>query len=161
RTDGTSPIRQPPLAVTTPTLSSNGFDLAAAIATVTQIREESPDIDRAIDDAFPGATLATDVENGRVRLTLKLADMPRPLAAPELSDGTLSYLCLVAALSGYRLPGFIALNEPETSLHPDLTAPLARLIARAAERTTIWIVTHSNALADALEVDGGAQARIV
>ncbi len=61
--------------------------------------------------------------------------MPRPLAAAELSDGALAYLCLVAALASYRLPGFIALNEPETSLHPDLVGPLARLIGRASERT--------------------------
>ena len=35
---------------------------------------------------------------------------------------------LAGALLGYRLPAFIALNEPETSLHPDLLEPLARMI---------------------------------
>jgi predicted ATPase len=44
---------------------------------------------------------------------------------------------------GYRLPSLIALNEPEASLHPSLLPPLARLIAKAAQRTRIWIVTHS------------------
>jgi len=82
--------------------------------------------------------------------------MPRPLAAAELSDGTLAYLCLVAALASYRLPGFIALNEPETSLHPDLVGPLARLIGRASERAPVWVVTHAPALAEALEVEAGA-----
>jgi predicted ATPase len=42
------------------------------------------------------------------------------------------------------------LNEPETSLHPDLLAPLARLIGRAAERSQLVVVSHAPALVDAL-----------
>jgi predicted ATPase len=42
------------------------------------------------------------------------------------------------------------LNEPETSLHPDLLAPLARLIAGAASRTQIFVVTHAKPLAESL-----------
>ncbi len=61
----------------------------------------------------------------------------------------------------YRLPGFIALNEPETSLHPDLLAPLARLVAKAAERTQIWVVTHSQAFAAKLAEQGGITPLIV
>jgi len=67
--------------------------------------------------------------------------------ASELSDGTLRYLALAGALMAYRLPSFIALNEPETSLHQDLLDPLARLIVQASERTQLWLVTHSEALA--------------
>jgi len=87
--------------------------------------------------------------------------MPRPLAIHELSDGTMAYLCLVAALLSYRLPGFIALNEPETSLHADLIRPLARLIATASGQIRVWVVTHSRALADALEAEAGATPRTV
>ncbi len=32
----------------------------------------------------------------------------------------------MGALLGYRLPAFIALNEPEASLHPDLLVPARR-----------------------------------
>ncbi len=38
------------------------------------------------------------------------------------------------------------LNEPEVSLHPDLLAPLARLVAAASTRTQIILVSHSAAL---------------
>lgn len=55
-------------------------------------------------------------------------DPARVFEANELSDGTLRYLALCGALLGYRLPGLIALNEPEASLHPELLEPLARLI---------------------------------
>ena len=57
----------------------------------------------------------------------------RVFSAQELSDGTLRFLALTGALLAYRLPPFIALNEPETSLHPDLMEPLARLVVRGGQ----------------------------
>jgi predicted ATPase len=75
----------------------------------------------------------------------------RCLKAAELSDGTLRYLLLVAALLSPRPPALMVLNEPETSLHPDLLPALARLIARAAKRSQIIIVTHASALVSDLE----------
>lgn len=161
RTDAASPMRQESLAVTTPILGTDGVDLAAALATVMVVRQEAPEVAAAVADAFPGARLDTPLDNGSVRLRLHLPDMPRPLAAHEFSDGTLAYLGLVAALCSYRLPPFIALNEPEASLHEELLAPLARLIARAAEGTQIWVVTHSQALAAAIEAAAGIAPRRV
>eukprot|EP01041_Mallomonas_annulata_P035390 gene35390-biopygen27514 len=38
----------------------------------------------------------------------------------------------------------------ERSLHPDLLAPLARLVVTAARKTQVIIVTHAPALVDAL-----------
>jgi predicted ATPase len=78
----------------------------------------------------------------------------RVFAAAELSDGTLRYLALAGALLAYRLPAFVALNEPETSLHPELLPALGRLIARAASRTQVWVVTHSEILATAIAAHG-------
>ncbi len=94
-------------------------------------------------------------------MSLSFPDVPRPFSAHELAEGTLKDLCLLAALMGYRLPPLIALNEPEASLHPSLLAPLARLIARAAQRTRIWIVTHSEELANHLREETGRRARRV
>src|SRR5262245_50707549 len=84
--------------------------------------------------------------------------MPRAFGAHELSDGTLKYLCLLGVLMGYRLPSLIALNEPEASLHPSLLGPLARLVARSAQHTRIWIVTHCDFLAEALQKEISAHA---
>jgi len=85
-------------------------------------------------------------------------DYPKRIfEASELSDGTLRFLALAGALLAYRLPPFVALNEPEASLHPDLLAPLARMIVKAAERTQVWLVTHSERLADAILDEGGAK----
>lgn len=177
RVDRDAPARRPSLTVTTPTLASDGHDLAAALATVARISGDMTDIDDAIADAFPGARLDIVVESapsglfGRapdelqapetISLQWHLDDMPRPLGMHEVSDGTLSWLCLVAALAGYRLPGFIALNEPEANLHADLIAPLSRLIAHAAETAQIWVVTHSSALAEALKKESGVSPRTI
>ena len=161
RTDAGSPVRQPCLAVTTPTLSSDGHDLAAVLATLFVIREDTADLAEAIDDAFPGTRLSADDGGDRCHFGLKFPDMQRVFEAHELSDGTLKYLCLLGALMGYRLPSLIALNEPEASLHPSLLPPLARLIGQAAQNTRIWIVTHSDSFADAILEETGKRPRRV
>ena len=157
RTDAGSPIRQPCHAITTPTLSADGRDLAAVLATLFVIREDVTDLAGAIDDAFPGARLAAFDEGAWCRFEMRFPDMPRPFGMHELSDGTLKYLCLLGALMGYRLPSLVALNEPEASLHPALLPPLARLIAKASERSQIVVVSHAISLVDGLRAGGAKQ----
>ena len=71
----------------------------------------------------------------------------RPLDGGELSDGTLRYLCLlVAALLSPRPAPLLVLNEPETSLHPDLFRPLGELILDAATRSQLLVTTHAEPL---------------
>jgi predicted ATPase len=162
RTDGSSPLRRPCLAVATPTMASDGSNLAAVLATLIHIRRDTIDLDRAIEDAFPGARLEVPLPGKEALFGMVFPDHPRRVfEAQELSDGTLRYLALAGALLSLRLPSFIALNEPESSLHPDLLDPLARLIAKASERTQVWLVTHSERLAAALEKHGGVQPRTV
>ncbi|WP_428669567.1 AAA family ATPase [Reyranella sp.] len=162
RTDSASPLRRPCLAVATPTMASDGSNLAAVLATLIHIRRDTIDLDRAIEDAFPGARLEVPLPGKEAVFGMVFPDHPRRVfEAQELSDGTLRYLALAGALLSLRLPSFIALNEPESSLHPDLLDPLARLIGKASERTQLWLVTHSERLAGALEKHGGVLPRTV
>ena len=162
RTDAGSPLRQPSLAVTSPILSSDGANLAAVFATLRHIRQESVDLDEAIEAAFPGARLHVPQPEQQASFAMSFPDMPkRQFGAHELSDGTLQFLALMGALLSYRLPPFIALNEPETSLHPALLPALAATIVKAAERTQVWVVTHSRELADAIAERSGVKAREV
>lgn len=162
RTDQGSPLRQPCLAVTSPTLASDGANLAAVFATLVHIREDTVALDRAIDDAFPGAKLVVPEPGRNASFGVLFPEYPqRVFELAELSDGTLRYLALVGALLAYRLPAFVALNEPETSLHPSLLDPLARLIVDAARRSQIWLVTHSDQLADAIAALSGITPRRV
>jgi predicted ATPase len=89
--------------------------------------------------------------DGRFDLEMEQHGLLRPLKAAELSDGTLRYLLWVAALLTPRPPGLLVLNEPETSLHPDLLPALSRLIAQASERSQVIVVSHAPALVDALQ----------
>ena len=158
RTDPASPLRQHCVAVAAPTLAADGSNLAAVLATLVHIRGDSVALDRAIADAFPDARLVVPDPERTASFGMVFPDYPhRVFDASELSDGTLRYLGLMGVLLAYRLPAFIALNEPEASLHPDLLDPLARLIARAAQRTQIWLVTHSVPLADAIAAHAGVR----
>ncbi len=158
RTDRDSPLRRPCPAITTPTLASDGADLAAVFATLAHIGEDTVDLDTAVADAFSGAQILIPKPEMEASFAMIFPDMPKRIfGASELSDGTLHFLALSGALNAYRLPPFIALNEPETSLHPDLMEPLAKMIARAAERTQIWLVTHSERLATALAQHAGIE----
>jgi predicted ATPase len=40
----------------------------------------------------------------------------------------------------------LAVNEPETSLHPDILDALTHLIVRAVKNVQLWITTHSQPL---------------
>ncbi|GAA2747343.1 AAA family ATPase [Terrabacter aerolatus] len=144
RADAGAPARTPQVGTRTPVLADDGRDLAAALQT---IRENGrTELERSVADAFDGAILDVTVDGGRFDVALHQPGMLRPLAGAELSDGTLRYLLLVAALLTPDPPPLMVLNEPETSLHPSLVAPLARLIRSAAERSQVMVVSHSDAL---------------
>ena len=162
RTDADSALRRPSRAVTAPSLASDGSNLGAVLATLHHIRGDRIDLDRAIEDAFPGAELVIPEVGEFASFGMRYAEMPKRVFAPhELSDGTLQFLALAGALLSYRLPPFIALNEPENSLHPNLLPMLARLIVKAAERSQIWVVTHARDLADAIAAESGVLPREV
>lgn len=162
RTDADSALRRPSRAITSPLLTSDGSNLAATFATLRHIRHDTTDLDAAIDLAFPGAELVVPEPGEFSTFGLIFRETPkRTFWAHELSDGTLQFMALMGALLSYRLPPFIALNEPETSLHPSLLPALARTIVKAAERAQLWVVTHSQPLADAIAAESGATPREV
>jgi predicted ATPase len=146
RTDPDAPPRHPQVGVRTPVLAPDGRDLAAALQTIMEVGDDRG-LAQGIDDAFPGASLDVRADAGRFSLFLHMPGLSRPMAAAELSDGTLRYLCLLAALLSPRPPPFLALNEPETSLHPELLDPLGRLIVRASKHSQVWVTTHAESLA--------------
>jgi predicted ATPase len=162
RTDAESALRRPSRAVTAPALASDGSNLGAVLATLHHIRGDRIDLDRAIEDAFPGAELVIPEVGEYANFGMRYTEMPKRVFQPhELSDGTLQFLALAGALLSYRLPPFIALNEPENSLHPNLLPMLARLIVKAAERSQVWVVTHARDLADAIAAESGVLPREV
>jgi len=148
RTDQGAPARRPQISTYTPVLASDGSDLAAAIATILAIGDGQA-FEEAVDDAFPGSVIQIAGDDyGSVEM--RQTGLLRPLSASELSDGTLRYLLLIAALLSPRPPELMILNEPEASLHPSLLGALARLLSKAARNCQIILVSHSERLVEAL-----------
>lgn len=156
RTDRDSPLRRPQIGVRTPVLSHDGSDLAAALQTIIEVGDDVQ-LREEIARAFNGAELIIENENGKGRFAvlLQMPGLIRPLDATELSDGTLRYLCLLAALMSPCPPTLLALNEPETSLHPDLLDGLAQLIVQTSRNSQLWVTTHSARLAELIERHSG------
>ena len=149
RADAEAPARQSQIGTLTPVLAHDGRDLAAALQTIRAIGDV-PALDAAVEDAFPGARI--DIHTGgRFTMYFSQHGLLRPLSAAELSDGTLRYLLWIAALLTPRPPSLMILNEPETSLHPDLLPALARLIEKASKRTQVWVVSHASRMIAALK----------
>ena len=153
RSDHRAPARQLQLGSRTPILHHDGHDLAAALQTVREIGDAKA-LERSIDQAFPGTRLEiTKTEQGWFGVELHQNGLLRPLKQTEFSDGTLRFLLWTAALLSPRPPPLMVLNEPETSLHPDLLPALAQLIRHCAQHTQVWVISHANRLIHALEQD--------
>ena len=161
RSDVDAPVRQPQLGTRTPVLHHDGRDLAAALQTIREIGDPEA-LQRAVSDAFPGARLNIEpLQGGRFAIEFYQEGLLRPLSAAELSDGTLRYLLLIAALLTPRPPTMMVLNEPETSLHPDLLPALARLIIQASQHCQVWVVSHASRLIAALQQDEGCNSIVL
>jgi predicted ATPase len=156
RTDSDAPARKPQIGTYTPVLAGDGSDLAAAVQTIREIGAAA-EMDDAIAAAFPGARVDVVSTGGYFEIEMRQNGLLRPLKAAELSDGTLRYLLLVAALLSPRPPALMILNEPETSLHPDLLPPLARLIAQASKRSQMIAVSHAPILVSALDAEANSR----
>jgi len=116
-------------------------------------------LEESIQAVFPGSRLHIMCEGCSFWLELEVPGIQRYLHASEFSDGTLRYLCLLAALLSPVPAPLLILNEPENSLHPEVLVPLAKLIRRASERSQVWVTTHSQKLGDLLAED--TQAKVM
>ncbi|MCU6311354.1 AAA family ATPase [Enterobacter cloacae] len=121
-----SMMRAPQVGFRSPVLASDGANLAAAFQTIVEIGDELL-LMRILDQAFPGCVFYSDNTGGRFRMMMQREGLsPRP-------------------------PAFIALNEPENSLHPQMLPALASLIAEASRYSQIWLTSHSPELATLIE----------
>lgn len=160
RVDADAPVRHPQVGTRAHTLAHGGENLAAVWATIDDAGRRDA-LDRAVTDAFPGAQVRVEAVDGRFRLVMRQRGLLRDLETAELSDGTLRYLLLCAALLPARPAPLIVLNEPEASLHPDLLGPLAALIAEASTLSQVLVVTHADTIAAELEAAGAMPHRLL
>jgi predicted ATPase len=85
----------------------------------------------------------------RIQLRVRWKSLKREQSAADLSDGTLRFLFLLAVLANPNPPALIAIDEPETGLHPSMLPIVAEYARDAALRTQVILTTHSPELLDA------------
>ena len=78
-----------------------------------------------------------------VRLEWRQKGSSFPFQPWQLSDGTLRFICLAAALLQPNPPSTIIIDEPELGLHPFALDVLAGVIRDAADRAQIIVSTQS------------------
>ena len=148
RTDAQAPARQPMRGYWSPVLSEDGANLPAVVQSIRE-SDSREAFDDALAAAFPGSMLTIDADSW-FTLSWHREDQPRAFSGLEISDGTLQFICLAAALCTPEPPPLLVLNEPETSLSEQVFPALAGLVEQASRHSQVLIVTHSAALSQAI-----------
>jgi predicted ATPase len=101
---------------------------------------------------FEKLIFPADVGQGRTILAWKDHQFSnRSLTANLLTDGTLRFMCLLAALYDPEPPPLLCIDEPEIGLHTQLIRLLVSVLHEASERMQIIVATHSPDLISFLE----------
>ncbi len=90
-------------------------------------------------------------DTSRIRLEWRERDSDRYCSPSRLSDGTLRFICLAAALLQPNPPALLVIDEPELGLHPYAIVQLAALLRVAAHKSRVLVASHSVTLVNQLE----------
>jgi predicted ATPase len=99
-------------------------------------------------ERFAGAKV--DIGGGLARIYLSETGLKDKISSARMSDGTLKFLALLAALLHPKPPPLMCIEEPELGLHPDALQMVAEVLVEASQSTQLIVTTHSEALVDAL-----------
>lgn len=94
--------------------------------------------------------MTTRLSGGTVQFYLHEQGFSDPIPPERLSDGTIRFVAILAALLTKKLPPLICIEEPELGLHPDAMPIIAELLKDTAQRAQLVVTTHSDALVSAL-----------
>jgi predicted ATPase len=152
-TDRDAPIRAPTVARMETSLNADGQNLISVLHTLYSTnRDFKNEVNTAMRTAFSNdfdEIVFPPAADQRIQLRLRWRSLQREQSAADLSDGTLRFLFLMAALANPSPPPLIAIDEPETGLHPSMLPIVAEYARDAARRTQVILTTHSPDLLDA------------
>ncbi len=171
-----APVRLAQVARYETNLDPDGQNLTAFLHTFYEsdggFREQVND---AMNAAFSGdfeELVFPPAADQRVQMRIRWKGLKQAQSAAVLSDGTLRFLFLVAVLANPKPPALIAIDEPETGLHPNMLPILAEYAVDAASRTQLIFTSHSpeflNAFSDTVPTttvmqwnDGQTEVRVL
>ena len=90
---------------------------------------------------------------GQAYLSLREKNLNKTIGALHISDGTLRFLLLETVFLNPNKGAFIAIDEPERGLHPDMIRSVAEMIKSAAQNSQLIIATHSPHLLNQFDLD--------
>lgn len=151
--DQDAAIRQPAMVRPDKRVAPDGQNLISVLNTLyTSDRYFKKDIDAAMRAAFSedfDELTFPPASDGRIQLRVRWRPLKREQSAADLSDGTLRFLFLMTTLASPSPSPLIAIDEPETGLHPSMLPIIAEYAVDAAQRTQVVLTTHSPQLLDA------------
>lgn len=132
-------------------LNETGNNLSTVLHALFSI--ESPlfrDIFDSVKSSVPVVEklVSPIVGDNKTQVALKEKDVPEPVAAWGLSDGTLFSLALATALLTPEVPSLLTLEAPDTTLHPYVMEHVAEMLKSASRKTQVIATTHSPYLLD-------------
>ncbi len=148
RTDKSAAVRQAPVSRLEQRVSPDGQNLINVLHTLyTTDRDFKRDINDAMFAAF-GADfdelIFPPAADQRIQMRVRWKTLKREQSTADLSDGTLRFLFLMTVLASPNPPPLIAIDEPETGLHPSMLPIIAEFAVEAATRTQVIFTTHSD-----------------
>ncbi len=142
-----APIRQPAIARMENRVDPDGQNLVSVLHTLyTSDRDFMRDINSAMQAAFGDdfeELVFPPASDQRIQLRIRWKSLKREQSAAELSDGTLRFLFLLTVLASPSPAPVIAIDEPETGLHPSMLPLIAEYAIDAATRSQVILTTHS------------------
>ena len=153
RTEPDAPIRQPVITQYDPTIEPDGSNLISVLHTLyTGNRDFENSVDLAMRSAFGDdfdKLVFPPASDQKIQLRIRWKSLKREVSALDISDGTLRFLFLITILANPEPPSLVAIDEPETGLHPTMLSIIADFAVDASKRTQVIITTHSADFLDA------------
>lgn len=146
-------VRQPAISRMEKRVDPDGQNLISVMHTLyTGDRDFKKDINSAMQAAFGDdfeELVFPPASDQRIQMRIRWKSLRREQSAAELSDGTLRFLFLLTVLASPTPAPIIAIDEPETGLHPSMLPLVAEYAADAANRSQVILTTHSPQFLDA------------
>jgi predicted ATPase len=152
-TNTDAPIRQSAISRMEKRVDPDGQNLISVMHTLyTGDRDFKNDINSAMRVAYGDdfeELIFPPAADQRIQLRIRWKSLRREQSAAELSDGTLRFLFLLTVLASPSLAPVIAIDEPETGLHPSMLPLIAEYAVEASKRSQVILTTHSPQFLDA------------
>lgn len=151
----TSRLRKSAEFSTSKALETDGSNITSLLNSIKNNYEEAFNKICEILNNVSGTYVGLDFQFNfsQVYLKLKERGMKRNIDLLHVSDGTLRFILMLAIFYNPERGALVGIDEPERSLHPDMTKAIADLLRYASSSSQLIIASHSPLLLNQFELD--------